>query len=59
MKRQLGQRQTRLNLDLDHELSMMADYLKKEFGVTYGAELVRYLIREAYRRSKGPYSLEK
>jgi hypothetical protein len=48
-----------MNVDLTEEYSKMVQYLKKEYGITYGAELMRFLIKEAYRKSKGPYSLEK
>jgi hypothetical protein len=47
-----------LNVDLSEEDSKMIQYLKKEYGLTHGAELMRLLIKEAYRKAKGPYSLE-
>ena len=51
--------QTRINVDLDDKYARMLQRLKDEYGVSYGAELVRVLIKDAYDRVKGPYSLEK
>jgi hypothetical protein len=36
----------------------MVEFLKKEYGMTYGAELMRFLIKQAYDKAKGQYSLE-
>jgi hypothetical protein len=47
-----------MNVDLTEEYSNMVQYLKKEYGITYGAELMRVLIKQAYDKAKGPYSLE-
>ena len=51
--------QTRVNVDLDDKYAVMLQRLKDEYGVSYSAELVRVLIKAAYDRVKGPYSLEK
>ena len=51
--------QTRVNVDLDDKYAMMLQRLKDEYGVSYGTELVRVLIKYAYDKAKGPYSLEK
>jgi hypothetical protein len=37
----------------------MVEHLKQEYGLSYGAKLIRVLVKQAYDRSKGPYSLEK
>ncbi|MGA6923228.1 MAG: hypothetical protein WBY22_09910 [Nitrososphaeraceae archaeon] len=58
MKHRFGLKQTRLNVDLDSRHSAMVEFLKKEYGMTYGAELMRFLIKQAYDKAKGPYSLE-
>ncbi|MFZ0567683.1 MAG: hypothetical protein WA398_07780 [Nitrososphaeraceae archaeon] len=58
MKHRFGPKQTRLNVDLDSKHSAMVEFLKKEYGMTYGAELMRFLIKQAYDKAKGPYSLE-
>ena len=50
---------SRINLDLDERYTEMVDYLKEAYGLTFGAELVRVLIKNAYDREKGPYSLKK
>ena len=54
-----GPRQTRLNVDLTPEDSKMVEFLKDEYGLTYGAELVKVLRKQAYDRSQGPYCLKK
>ena len=59
MKHRSEPKQTRMNVDLPAEYSKMVEYLKKEYGITYGSELVRLLIKQAYNKAKGPYSLEK
>jgi hypothetical protein len=59
LRKKLNPKQTRLNVDLDSKQSRMVEYLKDEYGVSYGAELMRILIKQAYDRAKGPYSLEK
>jgi hypothetical protein len=59
MKRKAGSMQSRLNVDLNKEYSKMVEFLKYAYGLSYGAELVRVLIKNAYDREKGPYSLEK
>jgi hypothetical protein len=48
-----------MNVDLTEEYSKMVQYLKKEYGITYGSELMRFMIKEAYRKSKGRHSIEK
>ena len=58
MRRKFSTGQTRLNIDLDRKHSDMLEFLKKEYGMTYGAELMRFLIKQAYDKAKGPYSLE-
>jgi hypothetical protein len=50
-------KQYKMKIDLSEEEANMVQYLKKEYGITYGAELMRVLIKEAYDRTKGPYSL--
>ena len=50
---------SRINIDLDDRHTAMVDYLKHEYGLTYSAELVRLLIKEAYDKAKGPYALRK
>ena len=50
---------TRINIDLDDRYTEMVEYLKHEYGLTYSAELVRFLIKEAYDRAKGPYTMRK
>jgi hypothetical protein len=59
VKNKFGPKQSRMNVDLTEEYSNMVQYLKEEYGITYGAELIRVLIKQAYDKAKGPYSLEK
>ena len=49
----------RLNVDLTPEDSKMVEFLKDEYGLTYYAELVKVLRKQAYDRSQGPYRLKK
>jgi hypothetical protein len=58
LKKKLSPRQTRLNVALDSRYSKMVEFLKDEYGLSYGAELMRVLIKQAYDKAKGPYSLE-
>jgi hypothetical protein len=59
LRKKTGIKRYRLNIDLDETYANMVQYLKNEYGLTYGAELMRVLIKDAYRKAKGPYSLEK
>jgi hypothetical protein len=52
-------RYTRMNLDLTFEQTHMVQVLLEEYGLNYAAELMRVLIKDAYKKAKGPYSLEK
>jgi hypothetical protein len=59
LRKKTAIKQYKLNIYLDETYAKMVQYLKDEYGLTYGAELMRVLIKDAYKKAKGPYSLEK